>query len=62
MMHLQVENVADWHARATPVAERFGVTIGEPEDRPWAMRDFTLFDPTGVLWRVSQNIPRQARG
>jgi len=27
-----------------------------PEDRPWDMRDFVLFDPTGVLWRIGQNI------
>ncbi len=58
-MHLLVPSVDDWHARATPVAERFGVKIGAPEDRPWAMRDFTLFDPSGVLWRIAQNIPRQ---
>lgn len=56
-MHLLVENVADWHAKARPVAQRFNVKIGEPEDRPWAMRDFTLFDPSGVLWRIAQNLP-----
>ena len=58
-MHLLVENVNDWHRKATEVAERFGVKVGEPEDRPWAMRDFTLFDPSGVLWRIAQNIPKQ---
>ena len=57
-MHLLVENVEDWHTRAKEVAERFNVKIGEPADRPWAMRDFTLFDPSGVLWRIGQNIPR----
>ena len=58
-MHLLVENVDDWHAHvvAADVAARFGVRVGEPEDQPWAMRDFTLFDPSGVLWRVAQNIP-----
>jgi uncharacterized glyoxalase superfamily protein PhnB len=57
-MHLLVENVDDWHAHlvATGVADRFGVVIGEPQDQPWAMRDFTLFDPSGVLWRIAQNI------
>ena len=57
-MHLLVENVDDWHAHvtATGVGKRFGVSIGEPADRPWAMRDFTLFDPSGVLWRVAQNL------
>ena len=60
-MHLLVENVDDWHARvvASGVAARYGVEIGEPEDQPWAMRDFTLSDPSGVLWRVAQNIPRK---
>lgn len=57
-MHMFVESVSDWHRKATEVAGRFGVKVGEPEDRPWAMRDFTLFDPSGVLWRIAQNIPR----
>ena len=59
-MHLLVENVDDWHAHvlASGVVERFGVRVGAPEDQPWAMRDFTLFDPSGVLWRVAQNMPR----
>jgi uncharacterized glyoxalase superfamily protein PhnB len=52
----------DWHAhiRASGVESRFGVAVGEPENRPWAMRDFTLVDPSGVLWRIAQNIPRDA--
>ena len=60
-MHLLVENVDDWHAhvRLSGVHDRFGVDVGEPENRPWAMRDFTLFDPSGVLWRIAQNIPRE---
>jgi len=58
-MHMLVENVDDWHAhvRSSGVQDRFGVDVGEPEDRPWAMRDFTLLDPSGVLWRIAQNIP-----
>jgi len=61
-MHLLVENVDDWHVRviASGVAARFGVEVGDPQDQPWAMRDFTLLDPSGVLWRVAQNIPRKA--
>lgn len=60
-MHLLVENVDDWHAhvQASGVAADFGVQVGEPQDQPWAMRDFVLFDPSGVLWRVAQNIPRR---
>jgi uncharacterized glyoxalase superfamily protein PhnB len=60
-MHLLVENVDAWHEKAKAVAERFNVKVGEPENQPWAMRDFTLFDPSGVLWRIAQNIPKQAR-
>jgi catechol 2,3-dioxygenase-like lactoylglutathione lyase family enzyme len=56
-MHLLVRNVDDWHAMAAGVAAQFGVAIGALEDRPWGMRDFTLFDPSGVLWRIAQNIP-----
>lgn len=59
-MHMLVENVDDWHRHvmASGVAERFGVTVGDCEDQPWAMRDFVLFDPSGVLWRIAQNLPR----
>ena len=62
-MHLLVENVDDWHAhvRFSWVHDRFGGDVGEPENRPWAMRDFTLFDPSGVLWRIAQNIPRATK-
>ena len=55
-MHLLVEDVEAWHRVAKEVAGQFNVEIGEPEDRPWAMRDFTLFDPSGVLWRIAQNL------
>ena len=60
-MHLLVENVDAWHEKANAVAERFNVKVGEPENQPWAMRDFTLFDPSGVLWRIAQNIPKQSK-
>jgi len=60
-MHLLVENVDAWHEKAKAVAQRFNVKVGEPENQPWAMRDFILFDPSGVLWRIAQNIPKQAK-
>lgn len=58
MMHLLVENADDWHRHliAQGIAGRFGVRLGAPEDQPWAMRDFVLFDPSGVLWRIGHNI------
>lgn len=60
-MHLLVESVDDWHAhvRSSGVLDRFDVDVGEPAIRPWAMRDFTLLDPSGVLWRIAQHIPRE---
>ena len=60
MMHLLVENVDDWHRHLADerIAERFGVRIGPLEDQPWGMRDFALFDPSGVLWRIAMNTPR----
>lgn len=60
-MHLLVEDVDAWfeHVRASGVAQRFGVRVDAPQDQPWAMRDFVLFDPSGVLWRIAQNIPRR---
>ena len=58
-MHLLVEDVDDWHAQvmASGVAEKFGVRVDAPADQPWGMRDFALFDPSGVLWRIAQNTP-----
>ena len=49
-MHMLVENADDWHAHvmSSGVAQRYGVRVGDPEDQPWAMRDFTLFDPSGA--------------
>jgi catechol 2,3-dioxygenase-like lactoylglutathione lyase family enzyme len=59
-MHLLVENVDDWYAQvlASGVVERFATRLEAPRDQPWAMRDFPLFDPAGVLWRIAQNLPR----
>jgi 2-C-methyl-D-erythritol 4-phosphate cytidylyltransferase len=55
MMSLVTEDLDAWYALARPVAERFGTKVEAPAVRPWGLRDFVLFDPTGVLWRVVQN-------
>jgi hypothetical protein len=57
-MHLLVKDVDAWWAQiqAKQISQKYGVTIGPPEDRDWKMRDFTLFDPSGVLWRIAQDI------
>ena len=58
MMHLLVADVDAWwrHVESRRIAERYGVRALPPEDRPWKIRDFVLDDPTGVLWRIGQNI------
>ena len=63
MMHLLVEDADAWwaHVQAQRLVERHGVRAGPPEDRPWMIRDFTLVDPAGVLWRIGHNIGTPAR-
>jgi len=58
MLHLLVEDVDAWRDRVRDagLADRYGVRIGEVELQPWRMRDFVLIDPSGVLWRIAQNV------
>ena len=58
MMHLLVNDVDAWwrHVQAQGIASKYGTKTEPPEDRPWGIRDFVLVDPTGVLWRIGQNI------
>jgi uncharacterized glyoxalase superfamily protein PhnB len=60
MMHILVEDVEVWwdHVQAQKLAAKYGVKSEPPADRPWGLRDFTIADPTGVLWRVGQNIKK----
>lgn len=59
-MHLLVDDADAWWRHAAPVAERFGTRCEAPQDRAWGMRDFALFDPSGVLWRIGH--PLMGRG
>jgi len=58
MMHLLVEDVEAWwrHVEAQGLVAKYGVSAQPPSDKPWKIRDFTITDPTGVLWRIGQNI------
>jgi len=58
MMHILVEDVDAWwqHVQASDVVAKYGVRITALETQPWKMRDFCLSDPSGVLWRIGQNI------
>ena len=57
MMHLLVVDVEAWWrvVEDRQLVAKYGVRAEPPADRPWGMRDFTITDPTGVLWRVGQN-------
>jgi len=57
MMHIVVEDVDSWwsHVLATGLTAKYGVNATAIESQPWKMRDFCLFDPSGVLWRIGQN-------
>ena len=56
-MHLLVEDVQAWRDElvARDLAGRYCVKIGPLVDQPWRMRDFFLYDPSGVLWLIAQN-------
>lgn len=58
MMHLLVEDVDAWRARVeeADLAAKYGVKVTGVELQPWRMRDFALIDPSGVLWRIGQNV------
>ena len=56
MMHLLVKDVGAWWSRAQGLIAKYGVKAEAPAERPWGMRDFVICDPTGVLWRIGQNI------
>jgi catechol 2,3-dioxygenase-like lactoylglutathione lyase family enzyme len=57
-LHLLVKDVDAWWRRiqAQQIAEKYGIRTEAPEDRAWKMRDFVLLDPSGVLWRIAQDI------
>ena len=58
-MHLLVKNVDAWwrHVQAQGLQSKYQIMLEPPADRPWGLRDFVITDPTGVLWRIGQNIP-----
>ncbi len=58
MMHLLVEDVDAWWARVRDagIAAKYDVKVTNVEPQPWRMRDFVLIDPTGVMWRIGQNV------
>ena len=60
MMHLLVKDVEAWwqHVEVQGLPAKYGVMVEPPADRSWGIRDFVVVDPTGVLWRIGQNISK----
>lgn len=58
MMSLLVEDVDAWyiHVTRSGLVAKYDVKIVSPQIQPWQMKDFVLFDPSGVLWRIGQNL------
>jgi len=55
-MHLLVHDVDSWWDLASKVVPTYGTSPDIVRTQPWGIRDFTLHDPCGVLWRIGQEI------
>jgi len=57
MLHWLVQDVSAWHAHLCDqdIREKYRVALSELVKQDWGMTEFTLHDPSGVLWRVAQN-------
>lgn len=58
MMHILVEDVDAWwaHIEQSGVVTKYAVKLWPIALQPWRMRDFCITDPSGVLWRIGQNV------
>lgn len=58
MIHILVEDVDAWwnHIQQADLVNKYAVNIWPLELQPWKMRDFCINDPSGVLWRIGQNV------
>ena len=58
VMHLLVESADSWWEKiqSSGIVDKYATFLSSPEDRDWKMRDFTINDPSGILWRIGNNI------
>ncbi len=58
MMHLLVESGQSWYQQIVDakLVEEFAVKLTEPVEQPWGMLEFCVTDPSGVLWRIAENM------
>lgn len=60
-MHLLVEDVHAWHNHIhnQGLPEKYDIKVTDIVKQPWYMLDFTITDPSGVEWRIAQNLAHQ---
>jgi len=58
MMHMLVADVDAWWDRINQsnIISKYAVKLFPLELQPWKMREFCITDPSGVLWRIGQNV------
>ncbi|MEJ6591097.1 MAG: VOC family protein [SAR86 cluster bacterium] len=58
MMHLLVEDIHGWYQQVidAELSSKYDVLVTAIVEQPWRMLDFVVTDPSGVLWRIGQNI------
>ena len=58
MMHLLVEDIKEAHSdlKNRRIEEKYEIKISDITKQSWGMYEFIVVDPSGVLWRVAQNI------
>ncbi|MBI3728331.1 MAG: VOC family protein [Burkholderiales bacterium] len=58
MMHILVDDAAVWHQFivSSGIAEKYQVRLTSVVEQPYGMRDFTLTDPSGVLWFIGADM------
>lgn len=57
MMHILVEDADAWYAQIerSGIPEKYNARLTAIKQQAYRMRDFTLTDPSGVLWVIGQN-------
>ena len=56
MLHLLVEDVDPWWFKLDEqgISKRYSVKQSAVVQQPWHMRDFVLYDPSRILWRIGE--------
>ena len=58
IMHMLVDDIKNFYSslKSSNIEKKYNIKITKITKQPWGMYDFCVVDPSGVLWRVAQNI------